>query len=124
MLNKNSLGLLKMVWPCKQSRIKNIIWPLIKWLVRKRTGISLQPSGSVRPKIDIKLWPSALVRTGTDVAANWTGKIIQGLILEQICLLKLSFGHFLYGLLKVKSSQMTIKSSQMTILKDWYVYLL
>ena len=66
MLNKNSLGPLKKD-AAKQSRIKNIVWYL-RWPVRTRNDISLWPSGLVRPKTNyIKLRPSALVRTRTDI---------------------------------------------------------
>ena len=85
MLNKNSLGLLKK-GAAKQSRIKSIAWSL-RWLVRTRADISLRPSGLVRPRTDIKLRPSAFVRTCKDrfqVADSWIGKIIQGLIQEQV----------------------------------------
>ena len=102
----------------KQSRIINIVWHL-RWLVRTRGDISLQPSGLVRPRTDIKLRPSALVRTRTDAATNRIGKIIQGLMQEQIYMqiFKLSFGCFCIAL-------ETLKSGQMTILKDLHVYLL
>ena len=52
-------------------------------LVRPRIDIKLRPSGLVRTRTDIKLRPSGLVRT-KQVAANWIGKIIQGLMQEQI----------------------------------------
>ena len=51
----------------KQSRIKSIMWHL-RWLVRTRVDISLQPSGLVRARTDI----------------NWIGKVIQVLIQKQI----------------------------------------
>ena len=65
MLNKNSLGLLKK-GAAKQSRIKSIAWCL-RWLVRTRADIGLQPSGLVRSRTDIKLQPSELVRSRTDI---------------------------------------------------------
>ena len=43
----------------------------------------MRPSGLVRTRTDIKLRPSGLVRT-KQVATNWIGKIIQGLMQEQI----------------------------------------
>ena len=49
----------------KQSRIKSNAWHL-RWHVRTRADISLQPSGVVRPRTDIKLRPSAFVRARTD----------------------------------------------------------
>ena len=64
MLSKNSLGLLKK-GTAKQSRIKSIVWNL-RWLVRTRVDITLQPSGLVRSRTDIKLRPSAFVRTRTN----------------------------------------------------------
>ena len=64
MLNKNSPGLLKK-GAAKQSRI-NIAWHL-RWLVRTRADIGLQPSGLVRSRTDIKLRPSELVRSRTDI---------------------------------------------------------
>ena len=98
MLSKKSLGLLKK-GAAKQSRIKSIAWHL-RWLVRTRADISLQPSGLVRPRTDIKLRPSELVKPRTDiklwpsafisnkdrfqVAGSSIGKIIQGLIQEQV----------------------------------------
>ena len=62
------MGLLNKGMANKQSRIKSIMWHL-RWLVRTRADISLPPSarGSIRPKTDIKLRPSVLVRTGTDI---------------------------------------------------------
>ena len=71
MLSKNSLGLLKK-GAAKQSRIKSIAWHL-RWLVRTRADISLQPSGLVRPRTDIKLRPSAFVRTRTDFKLQTVG---------------------------------------------------
>ena len=65
MLNKNSLGLLK-IGAAKQSRIKSIVWHL-RWPVRTRADISLRPSGLVRSRTDIKLRPSELVRSRTDI---------------------------------------------------------
>ena len=65
MLNKNSLGLLKK-GVAKQSRIKSIAWHL-KWLVRTRADIGLQPSGLVRSRTDIKLQPSELVRSRINI---------------------------------------------------------
>ena len=67
MLNKNSLGLLKK-GAAKQSRIKSIAWHL-RWLIRTRPrgDISLWPSGLVRSRTDIKLRPSELVRSRTDI---------------------------------------------------------
>ena len=59
MLNKNSLGLLKK-GVAKQSRIKSVAWHL-RWLVRTRADIGLQPSGLVRSRTNIKLRPSAFV---------------------------------------------------------------
>ena len=63
----------------------------------------------------MELWPSPLVRTGTDyqVAANWIGKVIQGLIQKQIYVhvntFKLSFGRFFaWPVETLKSGQMTI----------------
>ena len=90
MLSKNSLGLLKK-GVAKQSRIKSIAWHL-RWLVRTRAdvslrpNVSLQPSGLVRPRTDIKLRPRAFVRTRTDFKLQTVGigKIIQGLIQEQV----------------------------------------
>ena len=70
MLNKNSLGLLKKS-SAKQSRIKSIVRHL-RSLVRTRADISLRPNGLVIQKTDIK------------VVANWIGKVMQGLIEEQI----------------------------------------
>ena len=72
-LPKNSLGLLKK-GATKQSRIKNIMWHL-RWLVRTRVDISLQPSGLVRPRADIKLQPSALLRTRTDIKLRPIGLV-------------------------------------------------
>ena len=67
---KNITSIIKLKQPevvkkgaAKQSRIKRVIWHL-RWLASTRADISLQPSGSVRSKTDIKLWPSTLVRTG------------------------------------------------------------
>ena len=85
MLNKNSLGLLKK-GAAKQSRIKSIAWHL-RWLVRTRADISLRPSESVRPRTDIKLAMAKCIRKIKDqfqVADSWIGKIIQGLIQEQV----------------------------------------
>ena len=61
---QNSLGLLK-IGVAKQGRIKNIVCHL-RWLVRTRADISLQPSGLVRPRTDIKLRPIGLVRSYKD----------------------------------------------------------
>ena len=81
MLNKNSLGLLKK-GAAKQSRIKSIAWHL-RWFVRRRADISLRPSGLVRPyQVAAKC-----IRKNKDrfqVADSWIGKIIQGLIQEQV----------------------------------------
>ena len=72
-------------------------------LVRPRTDTKLGPNRLVRPRTDVKLWPSALVRTRTDIKLQPIGLVIQGLIQLraniQTNLFKLSFGHFLYGLL-------------------------
>ena len=58
----------------KQSRIKSYMCYL-RWLVRTRADISLQPNGSVRPKTDVKLQPSVLVRTRTDIKLRPIGLI-------------------------------------------------
>ena len=50
----------------KQSRINSIARHL-RWLVKARADISLQPSGLVRPRTDIKLRPSKLVKSRTDI---------------------------------------------------------
>ena len=84
MLNKNSLGLLKK-GAAKQSRIKSIAWHL-RWLVRPRADISLQPSGLARPRTNIR-FAAKCIRKNKDrfqVADSWIGKIIQGLIQEQV----------------------------------------
>ena len=70
-LNKNSLGLLKK-GAAKQSRIKSIAWHL-RWFVRTRADISLQPSVLVRSRTDIKLSPSVFVRTRTDFKLQTVG---------------------------------------------------
>ena len=97
LVNKNSQGLLKK-GTVKQSRIKSIAW-LLRWLVRTRADISLwpsimvtdincklQPSELVRSRTGIKLRPGAFIRTRTNfqVADSWIGKIIQGLMREQV----------------------------------------
>ena len=58
----------------KQSGIKSIVWHL-RWLVRTRADISLQPSGFARPRTDIKLRPSALVRTRADIKLHPIGLV-------------------------------------------------
>ena len=78
MLNENSLGL----FAAKQSRNKSIAWHL-RWHVRTRTDISLRPSGLVRPRTDA----AKCICKNKDrfqVADSWIGKIIQGLIQEQV----------------------------------------
>ena len=74
MLTKNSLGLLKK-GAAKQSRIKIIAWRL-RWLVRTRADISLQPNGLVRPRADIKLQPSKMVRLRANIKA-WSSAFIR-----------------------------------------------
>ena len=81
MLNKNSLGLLKKD-VAKQSRIKSIAWHL-RWLERTRADISLQPSGLVRPRTDAAKF-ICMNKNRFQVADSWIGKIIQGLIQEQV----------------------------------------
>ena len=92
-------GLLKKAQP-KQSRMKSIMWHL-RWLVRTRVNISLQPSGLIGPITDIKL------------RANWIGKVIQGLIQEQIYMQ--SFLNLNCHLVAFLVSKDHAKSSQMTI---------
>ena len=83
MLNNRSLGLFqKGMANCKQSRIKGSMWHL-RWLVSTRDDISLWPSELVRSRTDIKFQPSKN-RDQYQVAANWIGKVIRRLILEQI----------------------------------------
>ena len=61
---KNILRLFKKAQP-KQSRMKSIIWYL-RWLVRTRVNISLQPNGLIGPRTDIKLRQIGLVRSYKD----------------------------------------------------------
>ena len=72
MLSKNSLGLLKKD-VAKQSGMKSIVWHL-GWLVRARADISLLPSG-LRPRTDIRLQPSVLVRKRIDIKLRPIGLV-------------------------------------------------
>ena len=69
----------------KQSGIKSIVWHL-RWLVRTRADISLQPSGFGKTKNWYQVAAKCIGKNKGwyQVAPNWIGKVIQGLIQEQI----------------------------------------